>query len=516
PLSDRDRVTAEEKREYKEKLIQSVYQAFPKFFGYKLGHDKVEHKLDAKSDLYIYFYFHGLSLLNEKGSFCFITSTSWLDVGYGEDLKQFFLDHFKIHAIIWYDVRALEKALVGTCITILEKEDESKEERENNLVKFVRIKRPMPVQEIARIISSAKEGFENENIGITIKTQGELLPKDKWGVFLKAPNIYFKILSDTRIILMSELAQVKYGIKTGFNDFFILNRDKLKIWSIENEYLQPVVVSHKEIKSATLLTKDIQNYLLMVHKSRKELEGTNVLEYINYGEQMEVSTKRGTRGVSMKVKGIQNLRSVSSRRFWYDLGKRSLAPIIFPYLIWDSHTFVYNKAGALVTDNFHEIFPNSETQSRILAFLGILNSSITALMLELKGRSYGGGVLKVQAYELETLPLLNPLKLSAAERRVIEEAFSKVCEAQRKSDEELEQEARKELDDAVFDVLGLTEDERRQVYEGLESLRRMRLQRKEVEVLVETVEPWKPAKKLRKERAKTSEPSKRLDTWMKD
>ncbi|MGP3705256.1 MAG: hypothetical protein ACKD6O_08215 [Candidatus Bathyarchaeota archaeon] len=79
----------------------------------------------------------------------------------------------------------------------------------------------------------------------------------------------------------------------------------------------------------------------------------------------------------------------------------------------------------------------------------------------------------------------------------------------------MEQEARKELDDAVFDVLGLTEDERRQVYEGLESLRRMRLQRKEVEVLVETAEPWKPAKKPKKERIKPIEPSKRLDAWLK-
>jgi len=52
------------------------------------------------------------------------------------------------------------------------------------------------------------------------------------------------------------------------------------------------------------------------------------------------------------------------------------------------------------------------------------------------------------------------------------------------------------------------------VYEGLESLRRMRLQRKEVEVLVETAEKWKPHKKPTKERLKPVEPSKRLDTWI--
>ncbi len=35
---------------------------------------------------------------------------TWLDVGFGEDLKRFFLDHFKMHSIIWYDVRAFETA----------------------------------------------------------------------------------------------------------------------------------------------------------------------------------------------------------------------------------------------------------------------------------------------------------------------------------------------------------------------------------------------------------------------
>ena len=60
----------------------------------------VSHKLDARSDLYIYFYFHGLSRLNPKGSFCFITSNSWLDVGYGKDLQEFTLKHCHIKQII--------------------------------------------------------------------------------------------------------------------------------------------------------------------------------------------------------------------------------------------------------------------------------------------------------------------------------------------------------------------------------------------------------------------------------
>jgi len=172
-----------------------------------------------------------------------------------------------------------------------------------------------------------------------------------------------------------------------------------------------------------------------------------------------------------------------------------------------------NKAKAQADKAFYEIRPKNVKDINVLA--GILNSSLTALLAELRGRFYGGGVLELEIYECKDLPVLNPEKLSEKERRRIEDAFSKVCEAQNKDDKKLEQEARKELDNAVFDVLGLTEDERKQVYEGLESLRRMRLQRKEVEVLVETAERWKPPKKLKKERLKRVEPSKRLDIWIK-
>lgn len=135
--------------------------------------------------------------------------------------------------------------------------------------------------------------------------------------------------------------------------------------------------------------------------------------------------------------------------------------------------------------------------------------------MELHGRSYGGGVLKTQTYELETLPILDPEKLAKRDRQKIETKFLKICEAENKGDKNAEQKARIDLDNAVFDAVKLKENERQQVYEGLESLRKMRLQRKEVNVLVETAEKWKPQKKPEKEKLAKPEPSKRLDMWVK-
>ena len=99
----------EGRREYKDKLIKSVQNRFP-----------VIEKWDKKSDLYIYFYFHGLSLLNPNGVFTFITSNSWLDVGYGKQLQEFLLRYS--HVIGIYDnqaKRSFEHADVNTIIALL-------------------------------------------------------------------------------------------------------------------------------------------------------------------------------------------------------------------------------------------------------------------------------------------------------------------------------------------------------------------------------------------------------------
>jgi len=59
PRLRRNAVTTQNKKAYKTTLINTVYRLYPEFFGYHEKDGTVTHKLDAKSDLYIYFYFHG-------------------------------------------------------------------------------------------------------------------------------------------------------------------------------------------------------------------------------------------------------------------------------------------------------------------------------------------------------------------------------------------------------------------------------------------------------------------------
>ena len=206
-----------------------------------------------------YFYFHGLSLLNPTGTFCFITSNSWLDVGYGAELQEFLLRNASIHAI--YDnekKRSFEHADVNTIISIFGAPQTSSFESYdkanlviNNVARFVMFKQSF--EEAITLknlleIDKATQITRKTAFRVFPITQKELLedgweypetydPKkdaplskgqyagNKWGgKYLRAPDIFFTILEKGKgkLVKLGDIAEVRRGFTTGVNDFFYL------------------------------------------------------------------------------------------------------------------------------------------------------------------------------------------------------------------------------------------------------------------------------------------------------
>jgi len=494
--------TRQEEMEYKQQIRDAA-------LAYSDG-SKIQ--MDARAGIYAYFFTHSAKFLKNGGRMGYITSNTWLDVGFGEALKKFFLDHFKILAILEFDAAVFGKALVNTCVSVLEKHEGNgnQDARSNNLVRFVRLKKRISIDKVINNIETVTQAHDDHETRLVQLRQADLKPEDKWGKYLRAPPIYHKIVTHPKMKELSNFAGIRRGFVTGYDEFFVLDKEKVSLWGIERDYLKPMVTSIRNVRGLELDVKDVSERVLMVHESKEALTQKNVLEYIKHGEDIEIMTKRGTRIAALKIKGVHNLTTCKARKVWYDLGRREVAPILFPRFMWEQSPFIWNRAKAYATCAFYDIFPKSEKETFTL--LGLLNSTLTAFLLELCGRSYGGGVLEAKVYEMTKLPILNTAELTKIERKKLERAFTKMLDA--KGNKEAEKEARHELDQIVFDALGLSESERRQVFEGLEVLRKMRSERKEVEMLVETAEAWKPARK--KEKITREEPSKRLELWMKD
>ncbi|WCJ60931.1 Eco57I restriction-modification methylase domain-containing protein [Fontisphaera persica] len=237
---------------------KSVAAAWPIFFIYKdkAGHPKYR-KLDGKSDLYIFFYFHGLALLNPRGSFCFITSNSWLDVGYGADLQEFLLKHSHIKFIFDNQCqRSFAQADVNTIIALLAPPDDRTEAdlerrpgsscsrfplRTSSTPAPSKRWKPSTNAKVPNAgafascpsVKLLEEGLvceddETDDVAgklknVCIKTAH--YEANKWGgKYLRAPEIFFTILEKGKgkLVRLGDIADVRRGITTGANRFFYL------------------------------------------------------------------------------------------------------------------------------------------------------------------------------------------------------------------------------------------------------------------------------------------------------
>ena len=236
--------TLEQKNKYKAELNHVAELWFPDWFNKK--------KLSGRSDLYVFFYLLGLKLLNERGVFCYISENSWLDVGYGANLQEFLLHNVPMQMIIDNQVkRSFKSASVNTIVVIFDA-PVKKAMLLNNLVKFINFKKefesinnsnnfleieskdyPSPNRPEQsnkfRIFNLTQEklfdnGLEKQKDEMGLKVTGSYIG-DKWGgKYLRAPDIYWTILEKgkDKLVRLGDIADVRFGIKTGANEFFYL------------------------------------------------------------------------------------------------------------------------------------------------------------------------------------------------------------------------------------------------------------------------------------------------------
>ncbi len=219
--------------------------------------------LSGRSDIYAYFFSHAAHFLRPGGYLGFVTSIGWLDTEYGFRLQEFFLRNFRIVAVIESQVEKwFEDARVTTAVTILQREPDQTT-RENNLVRFIQLRKPLGeiyTQALARPPSDGDEATRqadmdtirdlieqidaNQNTDywrVQVLTQRELWEDGrpriedeegagasaayaggKWGQHVRGPDSWFALLERARnhMVPLCELALVRFGFKTGADRFF--------------------------------------------------------------------------------------------------------------------------------------------------------------------------------------------------------------------------------------------------------------------------------------------------------
>lgn len=388
------------------------------------------------------------------------------------------------------------------------------------------------VDALVKLIESTNELYEDERMRIFPKKQKELWEVgfddvkgeyvcSKWGKYIRAPDIFFKILEKGKdlFVPLKEVADVKRGFTTGANEFFYLTEEEIKTWGIEKEFwLHPlrkdekvpiledmwedkkgeyfrrseyaddfsldevlrengfvywvpnyVIKSPRECKSIAVNPKDLKYRVLMIHKEKEELKGTNMLKYIKWGEEYIGPDSR-------KIYPFPERPTCKSRKRWYDLGKWSFATYFWTEFFFERCKTFHNTSHIFESDKHYGIIPKVDKHLVLGAYL---NSSIVPLFRVISGfQALGEGVLKMPVYEVAKIPVINPELVSNSK---IEEIFKKIENRETKTlyeelgantPKEVSLEKvkpdRRELDKIIMgEILGLSEEEQLEVYKAV-------------------------------------------------
>ncbi len=504
----------------------------------------------GRSDLHVYFWGHALSLMKPDATLGFLASSQWLDAEYGFQLQAWLLEHFRIRAIIesrgepWF-----VGARVETAATIAEREADSKA-RDDNLIRFVQVRRPMAellqgddtnagalqaAEEMRDAILSCKTDTVTEGWRVRVRCQGDLRDDGmrlgqrtknkliyaggKWGIPLRAPDLWEELLKvgGARWKPLAELAEIRFGIKSGCDDFFYIGDHSAhglsefaeagmfekhygvpraevangivtlamtgvkEVHPIETRYLAPIVHSLMNIDAYVIDRSHCRSLALMVGENQAVLHDTYVGRYIRWGESCGFH-----KGETCRVRG--------QARNWYDL----TPDVIAADTLWvkeRQYRFAApaNPAGFAVNCRLYTIAYRDSIDK--VAQAAVMNSSLVILSTLMFGRPVGvegnwstmvldANMLQVPSVTGASNKILSRVKAAhekLATRRILGmlsprrlrrksfEARDRHNELSQISDEsELTQADRQELDDAVLELLGVSSvRERKQLVDAL-------------------------------------------------
>ncbi len=438
-------------------------------------------KLDRRSSIYSYFFFHAGSLLKENGYLGFVTSNSWLDVDYGKKLQDWILTNFEVVAIIASGKeRFFSSADINTNITILKRQSNDNK-RDNNIVKFVYFKDFLTnilksnrgkFEAIREQIETTNNKFEDDKIKITPILQSNLIGEYKWSKYLKAPDIYWEIINKAgkKLVNFKNVAKNRRGVTTGVNDFFYLedvtdwlideylpvvrnNIDGLnvadikeyrlkvvrnglgEVWLIEEEFLRPVLKTTKKQTKYAVKEEDCENNVVLIFG----LISNYFIKYDDENKKSVYDIKKYKNDIKLKysyvyeyikwgekneIKGsiVAEKPSCKSRPAWWDLGlqkPQDMAILRFR----DKRNWTPTVSNNIYVGDTMFI-ATAKNESKKALYQLSLNTSFSILQTELIGRTnLGDGLLTIYGSEVDELLVIN--KASKKEIKIIEKIVGK-------------------------------------------------------------------------------------------
>lgn len=315
-------------------------------------------KLKNSSDLWTYFLVQAVGHLNRKGSIGAIIPWSFLQATYAQPLR------------IWLSERFARLKVLALGADYFDN-----------------------VQERVVIVWMQGYGVPTQSIKIAFsqkideKVKYIDLSREQWNgesVMFSARHDLTKILSDFvgryGFHRLQDVADIKIGVVTGADHFFILNQiDSNRLGFLKKD-LTPILSSARNLTGLSLNGSVVTKQLVALSPS-----DNNHIKYIRKG-----------------VRAQYHLRAHSLIRMpWYSIDAGEVSDAFFPYRAHQIPYLTLNSKGIHCTNSIHRIYFKGLSEEEIKWIQVSLLAVPGQLSLEAQSKNYGSGILKIEPRSLK-------------------------------------------------------------------------------------------------------------------
>lgn len=314
--------------------------------------------IPSSGNMYMYFILKAIDLLKENGQLLVIFPSSWMNAKIGVTFKNLLLAQCGLEKQVHIYGDVFEQAaLVDVVILKLRKGTET--------------------------ICEEILFMEYKNDTLTAISSNQ------------------KITPHTLPCPFPEIATIKRGLTTGCNEMYI----NPHISCTSENMFKDIISSPKSITGYSTANARVDK--LFSPQDVQEMEEESVLDYIKFWKNKIVQEQ--------KPKTLLN--KISKGDDWFQLREISSEGILFSYFVRNDMKFVMNETGTYARDNFYIITPKINKWI-LFAFL---NSYYTFYQLELRGKKYGAGLLKLQSYDLEHITFPDHSQITPSDKEHLEQ-----------------------------------------------------------------------------------------------
>lgn len=371
----------------------------------------------GKADLYVYIPFKLHSLLTDGGRLGIIISNSWLGTNVGRQFFDALSFYYKVKNIVISDSgRWFDNADVVTTLLVLEKKELSKP-AENENINFCLLNVDIysaSEDQIEDAIDAIVLSDEKNTNAVKIKhyTYADIGKICKCGITVNAlfHDVSWLLEMQDALIPAKDYFDIKRGERRGWNDLFY----PASVDEIEDEYIKPVLKKPGHLTSYVANTDAVA---FCCHRSIEELE--------NFGHN----------GALTWIKKFEHVRNGSGKELpvalkrsggeWYEMDDATKADFVTA-LNPNKRIFVSRfEERTFVDQRFTRLLIKNEGESAELLH-ALLNSLYGMFAIEAIGFGRGLGVLDASSTKLKNIYMINPAKISSADKEEIIALFSRV------------------------------------------------------------------------------------------